>query len=256
MSSEENKSSSGTSESERLNFMRKLSSFVYPPMPRKNKDLRLTQYNNSLITTNLYELIFIDESHKFNLYNISILPEIEAKNFRLKRLIHKKIGPKLPSSFKKIFWIGDYLYILVTEERNQNYYNIDMAEEIENIKYNIRIKKIKEIKLDKINNFNGENEKVRVIIERLFINILMKNPKAIKFQDSIFEIDIKNLVSVNNQNQGNIYKGFITSAHITESGLYILINNKHKLITGKTALEKMIEIRNKLKEKNMKSLKK
>ena len=183
MSSEENKSSSGTSESERLNFMRKLSSFVYPPMPRKNKDLRLTQYNNSLITTNLYELIFIDESHKFNLYNISILPEIEAKNFRLKRLIHKKIGPKLPSSFKKIFWIGDYLYILVTEERNQNYYNIDMAEEIENIKYNIRIKKIKEIKLDKINNFNGENEKVRVIIERLFINILMKNPKAIKFQD-------------------------------------------------------------------------
>ena len=56
MSSEENKSSSGTSESERLNFMRKLSSFVYPPMPRKNKDLRLTQYNNSLITTKLYEL--------------------------------------------------------------------------------------------------------------------------------------------------------------------------------------------------------
>jgi len=253
MSSEENKSSSGTSESERLNFMRKLSSFVYPPMPRKNKDLRLTQYNNSLITTNLYELIFIDESHKFNLYNISILPEIEAKNFRLKRLIHKKIGPKLPSSFKKIFWIGDYLYILVTEERNQNYYNIDMAEEIENIKYNIRIKKIKEIKLDKINNFNGENEKVRVIIERLFRNILMKNPKAIKFQDrTIFEIDIKNLVSVNNQNQGNIYKGFITSAHITESGLYMLINNKHKFITGKTALKKMIEIRNKLKEKNMK----
>ena len=51
--------------------------------------------------------------------------------------------------------------------------------------------------------------------------------------------------------QGNIYKGFITSAHITESGLYMLINNKNKLITGKTALKKMVEIRNKLKEKNM-----
>ena len=127
-----------------------------------------------------------------------------------------------------------------------------MSEEIENKKYNITIKKIKEILLNKINNFNGENEKIRLLIENLFRNILMKNPKAIIFQDrTIFEIDIKNIVSANNQNQnqGNIYKGFITSAHITESGLYMLINNKNKLITGKTALKKMIEIRNKLKEK-------
>ena len=127
-----------------------------------------------------------------------------------------------------------------------------MSEEIENKKYNIRIKKIKEILLNKINNFNGENEKIRLLIENLFRKILMKNPKAIIFQDrTIFEIDIKNIVSANNQNQnqGNIYKGFITSAHITESGLYMLINNKNKLITGKTALKKMIEIRNKLKEK-------
>ena len=148
--------------------------------------------------------------------------------------------------------VGNILYVLIIEERNQDNSKIDMSEEIENKKYNITIKKIKEILLNKINNFNGENEKIRLLIENLFRNILMKNPKAIIFQDrTIFEIDIKNIVSANNQNQnqGNIYKGFITSAHITESGLYMLINNKNKLITGKTALKKMIEIRNKLKEK-------
>ena len=62
---------------------------------------------------------------------------------------------------------------------------------------------------------------------------------------------LKNIERVNSQNQGKIYKEFATSAHITESGLYMLINNKNKLMTGKTALKKMLEIRSKLKEKNM-----
>ena len=252
MNSEENKSSSGTSESERANFRLKLASYVCPSMPRKNEELRLAHHNNVLVTTNLYELIMVDESHKFTLYNVSILPEIAADNFPLKRLIHETIAPKLPKSFKKFFWAGDNLYALITDEGNQVKNNIILDQEVKNIKYKIEIKKLKEIILKKVNNFNGENQKVKSIIENLFRNILMKNPKVIKFQDrTIFEIDIKNIVSVNNQNQGNIYKGFITSAYITESGLYMLINNKNKLITGKTALKKMVEIRRKLQAKNM-----
>ena len=143
MNSEENKSSSGTSESERLNFKLKLSAYTYPLMPKKNKDLRIAQNNNVLITTNLYELIFVDESHKFTLYNVDILPEIATDNFPLKRLIHESIGQKLPSSFKKYFWAGDNLYALITEERNQDYSKIELYEEIKDIKYNIKIKKIK-----------------------------------------------------------------------------------------------------------------
>jgi len=252
MNSEECKSSSGTSESELKNFKLQLSSYVYPLMPEKNKDLRIAQHNNVLIATNLYELIFVDEIHKLTLYNVNILPEIDKNNFPLKRLIHESIGPKLPRSFKKFFWAGDNLYVLITEERNQNYSKIELNEEIKNIKYNIIIKKIKEIKLKKVNDFNGENQKIKSIIENLFRNILMKNPKVIKFQNrTVFEIDIKNIVSISNENQENIYKGFITSAHITESGLYMLINNKNKFISGKTALKKMIEIRSKLREKKM-----
>ena len=105
MKSEENKSSSGgTSESERLNFKKKLSSFAYPSMPKKNEELRISLHNNVIITTNLYELIYVDESHKFTLYNLSIFPEIPAKIYLLKRLIFEKISPKLSSSFKNFFW--------------------------------------------------------------------------------------------------------------------------------------------------------
>ena len=102
-------------------------------MPKKNKDLRIAQNNNVLITTNLYELILIDESHKFTLYNVSILPEIATDNFPLKRLIHESISSKLPSSFKKYFWAGDNLYALITEERNQDYREIELSEEIKDI---------------------------------------------------------------------------------------------------------------------------
>ena len=137
MNSEECKSSSGTSESVLKNFKLQLSSYVYPSMPEKNKDLRIAQHNNVLIATNLYELIFVDEIHKLTLYNVIILPEIDKDNFPLKRLVHESIGPKLPKSFKKFFWAGDNLYVLITEERNQNYSKIELNEEIKNIKYKI-----------------------------------------------------------------------------------------------------------------------
>ena len=78
-------------------------------------------------------------------------------------------------------------------------------------------------------------------------NIIMANPKIIKFQDrTLFEINADNITNITNQQY--FYSGFITSVNITESGLYMLVNNVNKLITGKTVLRKMIEIRSKLRE--------
>ena len=75
----------------------------------------------------------------------------------------------------------------------------------------------------------------------------MANPKIIKFQDrTLFEINADNIT--NTTNKQYFYSGFITSVNITESGLYMLVNNVNKLITGKTVLRKMIEIRSKLRE--------
>ena len=81
----------------------------------------------------------------------------------------------------------------------------------------------------------------------------MRNPKVIKFHDrTLFEIDPSNITNINNKNQ--FYSGYMTSANITESGLYMLVNNVNKLITGKTVLEKMRELRSKFRaENNMES---
>ena len=246
--SEENKSSSGTSESERLNFNFKLRSYKYPIMPKRNYDLRHSQNSQEKsISTNLFEIKFIDEYHKFTLFSSEILPEIALDNFSLRRQIYTNIT--LPSSFKKFFWAGNNLYAFIAQDegKNDNYNNIEIAEEINNIKYNIKLKKIKEIIFKNINDFNGTNQQIKSIIENLFRSILMRNPNVIKFHDrTIFEIDPKNIKSLN-QNDNKIYKGYVTSAHITENGLYMKINNRNKLISGKTAYEKMKEIRDKLK---------
>ena len=252
MNSEENKSISGTSESERQNFRQKLNSFIYPPMPKKNYNLRQGQYNqnNISIITNLFEIKFVDEFHKFTLYNVEILPEIALDNFSLKRQIYSNI--KLPNDFKKIFWAGNNLYTIIKEENNHNYNFIEIKAEINKNEYNIKLTKLKEVSFRKINDLEGTNQKEKSITENIFKNIILSNPKIIKFQDrTIFEIDPKNIINVNSQFKENIYKGYITSAQITENGLFMQINSRNKYISGKTALEKMKEIRSKLKERNL-----
>ena len=249
-SSEEVKSSSGTSESDRQIIRKKLNSFQYPSMPLKDYNLRKREsfQRNRLITTNLYEIKFVDEFHKFALYKVEILPEIAEDNYTLKKQIYSNI--ELPKSFKKSFWAGNNLYTLITEEKGQNYDIIKISEEINKIKYNVQLKKIKDVSFKKINCLNEQNLHEKSIIENIFRNIIMKNPKVIKFHDrTIFEIDPKNIINVNSQYKENIYKGYITSAYITENGLYMQINNRNKYISGKTALQKMSEIKNKLKQK-------
>ena len=134
VNSEENKSISGTSESERLNFNFKLKSYKYQIMPKRNYNLRHSQNSQEkLISTNLFEIKFIDEYHKFTLFSSEILPEIALDNFSLRRQIYTKIT--LPSSFKKFFWAWNNLYAFIVEDerKNNNYNNIEITEEI-NIK--------------------------------------------------------------------------------------------------------------------------
>ena len=247
--SEENKSKSNsiTSESERQLIRKKVSSFVYPVMPENNEYLR-NKSQQLKIATNLYELKFVDECHKLTLFSIEINPTIADDNFLLKRQINNYIESYLPESFKKSFFGGNILLTFIKDEKNENIKKIELKVNIKDIEYNIKLIKVKEIELKKVNNFQGYNQRIKTVIEILFRNILMRNPNVIKFKDrTIFEIDPKNISSIMSQGNGNIYRGYMTSANITENGLFMLINNVNKIITGKTALKKMEEIRNRLK---------
>ena len=253
--SEENKSKSNsiTSDSERQYIRKRISSFICPTMPKSNISLR-EKAQSVRIITNLFELKFIDEYHKLTLFNIEIAPEIAEDNFPLRKQINNYIESSLPKSFKKTFFGGKNMLTFINEDKSENKIIniIEMKEEINNLEYNIKLTKVKEIELKKVNNFQGYNQRIKTVIEILFRSILMKNPNVIKFKDrTIFEIDPKNISNIVQQGQENIYKGYITSANITENGLFMLINNVNKMITGKTAYNKMREIWSKYeKEKN------
>ena len=162
--SEDYKSNSGTSESERQNFRQKLNSFIYPSMPTRNYTLRHHQnHNNILITTNLFEIKFIDLIHKFSLYTIEILPEVASDNYSLKRQIYANI--KLPNDLKKTFWAGDNLYAIIAEEKSKDYEKYIIKEEINKTNYNITLKKIKEVTFKQINGLNGANQKEKQLLK-------------------------------------------------------------------------------------------
>ena len=104
-SSDENKSSSMTSETELQLFRQKLREFKYPSMPKRNPELRKeNQINNLIITTNLFELKFRNNNYRFTLYSVDILPEVADDNNPLRRIIYSKIELCLPKCFKKLFY--------------------------------------------------------------------------------------------------------------------------------------------------------
>ena len=251
LNSEENKSSSMTSESEIRAFRQKIRDFKYSTMPKLNQEIRkYDRIGNFIISTNLFELKFTYDYFKFNLFSIDILPEIAEDNFPLLRIIYTKIDAYLPKCFKKTFWSGKNFYAIIEEKEKQDYEDFVIKVEVEQILYSLKFHKVKEILLKKVNDFGGGNQKIKSMFENLFRNIIMKNPNIIKFHDrTIFEVDSKNITGHSNNNY--YYSGYITSAQITENGLCMLINNKNKLITGKTVLTKMIEIRKKGREQNM-----
>ena len=259
--SDENNSNSGTSESERQNFREKLRSYKYENMPKRDYNYRLQHQkkDNITITTNLFEIKLIDNYHKFTLFSINILPEIAEDNFvLLRKVFFDIVYPNLPKSFKKNILSGRNLFSFITEGNGENkdrdidYQNIEISGELNNSKYKIKLEKIKEISFKHINDFNGKNQQIKSIIENMLRNIIMSNPKVITFHDrTIFEIDPKKIINVDNTNKENIYQGYISSSHITESGLFMLINSRSKYISGKTALQKMLEIRKKYVNQNM-----
>jgi hypothetical protein len=219
--------------------------YKYPVMPKKIMELRINQNNvgTPLICSNLYSLKFTNLNYKLALFSVEILPEIANDNFTLMRQIHYHIEPLLPKNFKKCFYSGNNLYAIIDDNINSNYEKIEINEEIDKIKYIIKIKKISSFTFKDVTDFDGDNQKIKHIFENLIKNILLRNPNVIKFSDrTIFEISKNNISNVNAQGDGNIYHGYITSAHITENGLYMLINNVNKYISGKTDLTKMKEI--------------
>ena len=250
--SDEAKSVSHTTDSELQRHREEIKNFIYPSMPKRNPSLYDKNQQNIKIATNLFELKYLDIFHNLTLFKIETEPLFDENNWYLRRDFYRSIEANLPKSFKKKFFSGKTLFAFISfdNEIKKNFYNkIEINSEIKGKEYSIILTKIKEVEFKKVNDFSGENQKIKLYIETIIRNIVMKNPKVVYFKDrSIFEINLENITKITSDNNESIFRGYMTSAHITESGLCVLINNVNKVISGKTVLEKMNEIK-KLNEK-------
>ena len=164
-SSDENKSSSMTSETELQLFRQKLREFKYPSMPKRNPELRKeNQINNMIITTNLFELKFRNNNYRFTLYSVDILPEVADDNNPLRRIIYSKIELGLPKCFKKVFYTGKNFYCIIDQTEKEEFESFEIQVEVDKINYTLKMQKVSEISFKKVNDFNGGNQKIKSIL--------------------------------------------------------------------------------------------
>ena len=225
-----------------------IQTFDYPTTPKRN--LQLRKDNQALVITNLFPLEYLSQFHKLYNYSIEILPTISDDNFPLKRVIYNKLETELPSGFRKIIFHGNNLYACVTVEKDLNLTNIEKTVKVQNQDYSVKLKFAAEINFRNLCFNDNENQEIKHIIEKLIRFIIMRNPNVIKFKDGTM-VDISttnmNIKSVSESQGENsleqIYRGYMTSVQITESGYFMRINDVNKIISGKSALKKILEIR-------------
>jgi len=75
-------------------------------------------------------------------------------------------------------------------------------------------------------------------------DILLSAKNTMRFGSDRMIIQIDKNTVIEGRDHSNIYKGFYTSAQITESGLYLMVLNMNKYISGKTMYDKIKQIRN------------
>ena len=245
----------GKDDKERNSLRTAIKNFEYPTTPQKNMNLR-NEPSVPLIT-NLFPFKYIDSLHKIFLYSIEISPQIPDDNSLLKRSIYHRIESLLPEEFKKVFFSGNNLYTCITNYNNKDLSYIECATAEKNVEYNVKLSKTKEIDFAEIsNNKDNENQQIKTILEKLIRFIVMRNPRIIKFRDGtiVNYSDIGNIQPINTERGDDtpekIYKGYMTSIQITDNGFFMRINDINKIISGKTAYKKIMEIRTFNKEKS------
>ena len=241
-------------EQENNSFKAAISTYDYPKFPQINSNLRNDPKVS--IISNLFPIEYIDSIHTIAIYSIEFLPTISDENFPLKRIIQQHLESQLPEEFKRIFFAGNNLYACIANFQNKNLSTFEFSTTVNKIEYKIKINKAKEIDFQQINNNDDkEIQQIKHIIEKLIRFIIMRNPKVIKFQDgTIVNFQQKNNIQPLSENTDkesieNIYKGYMTSVHITNNGLFLRINDINKIISTKSVYKKITEIKNNNKEK-------
>jgi hypothetical protein len=213
---------------------------TYPKKPKRN--IHNEKLNNPIkVICNLKSINFLQEIQnkaKVYQYSLHFVPAIEESNFPLKNKLIRQVRDDLKGALEKFIQIGDSLFVCGKNPTEKGF----VKTTYDKVEYKIEYTKtLNYIDTRKINSITKDNLKTKNFVESIIKGILMSNNHIIRFDDRSF-YDYHSCESFGRDKKAQIWHGYQTAMVITESGLYLRINDKNKMITGKTAYQKMQEI--------------
>ena len=219
--------------------------------PKINADQLKYVLNSKNVYANLYEIDIKKELQLYQ-YPYAVAPQITEGDIRIREKLFKACGKKLKSIYGDCFISGDSLYAMTK------------VNEAKTVKCSLYLKGKTEYTLD----FNKcENERTikkediqkdplsKQFIEMIIRDILRANPR-LEFYKGFFVIaDDKHKIETENVSV-TFYPGFTTSFMETDSGNYLNVTLKNKIIQNETVLDYLnyykfkdnVELQNEIKE--------
>ena len=213
-----------------------------PSRPPKNENLR--QRNMVVdLTTNLLKLHISENNQKICLYSVSVEPELDRNNYSLYSIIQRNIDVDLSNHFTQRCFSGYNLFASCPNPANF----LQIKTKVKDVEYTVKFTKVGDMELSAITDFEGDNQRKKSFFEKLIKDILLKNKNTIKFGDdrTIVKIDDKNMFDPDpsRKSKESIFKGFYTSAQITENGLFLLVSNVNKHVMETTVYDIILRIK-------------
>jgi len=210
---------------------------IYPKRPNRDMN-RENKYRKSRVICNLRQLNLGEESKQVQQYAIHYEPIIAEDNYPLKRKIIRQLTADLKGYFERYAQAGDTIFVFSKDAKEK----VSLETKIDEVLYKVTFDKTaNKVNCRNINKKTRDNIKIKSFIENIIKNIFMANDHMVRFDNGAF-FDYNSAVNWGNSGT-KIWSGFSTAVTITESGLYLRLNDKNKLITGKTVYDKMEELR-------------
>ena len=208
---------------------------VYPKRPNRDSN-RDHQYKKTRVICNLRYINLGLESKQVQQYAIHYEPVIAEDNYPLKRKIIRQLSTDLKGYFEKYAQAGDTIFVFSKDPQEK----VSLETTIDNVLYKVTFdRSSNKVNCRNINKKTRDNIKIKSFIENIIKNIFMANNHMVRFDNRSF-FDYNNSTPLGNTGS-KIWSGYSTAVTITESGLYLRVNDKNKLITGKTVYDKIQE---------------
>ena len=207
---------------------------VYPKRPNRDSN-RDKVYRKSRVICNLKQINLGEENKQVQQYAIHYEPIIAEDNYPLKRKIIRQLSSDLKGYFERYAQAGDTIFVFSKNAQEK----VSLETKIDDILYKVTFDRTSnKVNCRNINKKTKDNIKIKSFIENIIKNIFMANNHMVRFDSGSF-FDYKDTSPIGNNSK--MWSGYSTAVTITESGLFLRINDKNKLITGKTVFDKFEE---------------